>query len=408
MTDPVFGALKIIDCGSYVAGPAAATVFSDLGAEVVKIEPLDGDPLRQLAPVYPSFFWRMDSRNKKGIAIDLKHPTGLEVLERLVRTADVFLTNYRPSLIQRLNLEYETLKALNPRLVYAQITGYGLQGDESERTAFDSTAWWGRSGLQDWIRPHDGDPALSAAGMGDHATSMALFGGISAALYRRELTGEGTRVYTSLVANGAWSHSMSIQAAAAGANWAFEHPRPPRAEGHLNQLYRTQDDRTILINVLNPAKEYLPLLRSLGIDYLIEDERFVNHRTAYENMSELVIEVRRAIRSMSLVDLRSRFDAHQVTYGFAQKTSEVLDDPQLWANDVLVSPEDPVEGYDRTVSSPIWIDGVEKVRPKLAPEIGEHNEEVLSGIGFTAAEIDNMRIEGVIGNTVGEVPGRNK
>jgi formyl-CoA transferase len=201
---------------------------------------------------------------------------------------------------------------------------------------------------------------------------------------------------------------MSIQAAAAGANWAFEHPRPPRAEGHLNQLYRTQDDRTILMNVLNPAKEYLPLLRSLGIDNLIEDERFVNHRTAYENMSELVIEVRRAIRSMSLVDLRSRFDAHQVTYGFAQKTSEVLDDPQLWANDVLVSPEDPVEGYDRTVSSPIWIDGVEKVRPKLAPEIGEHNEEVLSGIGFTAAEIDNMRIEGVIGNTVGEVPGRNK
>ena len=406
MTDPVFSALKIVDCGSYVAGPAAATVFADLGAEVIKVEPLDGDPLRKLAPVYPSYFWRMDARNKKGLAIDLKHPRGREAIERLVRTADVFLTNYRPSLLKRLNLEYETLKDFNSKLVYAQITGYGLQGDESERTAFDSTAWWGRSGLQDWIRPHDAGPALSAAGMGDHATSMALFGSISAALYRREITGEGARVHTSLVANGAWSHSMSIQAAAAGASWAFDHPKPPRAEGHLNQLYRTQDERTILMNVLNPAKEYLPLLHSLGIENLVDDPRFVDHRTAYEHMADLVIRVRQSIGSMSLVELRDRFDAHGITYGFAQQMSEVLNDPQLWANDVLVSPEEPIEGYDRTVASPIWIDGVEKVPPKLAPEIGEHNEEVLTAIGFSTEDIEKMRTEGVIGNIIGKAPGR--
>ena len=182
MADEVFGELKIVDCGSYVAGPAAATVFADLGAEVVKIEPLDGDPLRRLAPVDPSYFWRLDARNKKGLAIDLKTGKGREVLERLVAEADIFLTNYRASLIERLDIGYETLKSLNPRLIYAQINGYGLDGDEAERTAFDSTAWWGRSGLQDWIRMHGNGPALSAAGMGDHATAMSLFGAISACL----------------------------------------------------------------------------------------------------------------------------------------------------------------------------------------------------------------------------------
>lgn len=292
----VFENLKVVDCGSYVAGPAATTVLADLGADVIKIEPAEGDPLRRLAPVYPSYFWRLDARTKRGLSIDLKHPTGREAFERLIRTTDVFVTNYRTSLVERLGLDYETLDAINPRLVYGHMSGYGTRGDEAERTAFDSTAWWGRSGMQDWIRNKGADTTVSSPGMGDHATAMSLFGAIMAALYQREHTGHGARVHTSLAANGAWSHSMAIQAVLADAKWAKNHPnRPDHAPPNLNQQYRTADDRILLMNLLNREKEYLPLLRSLGLEALTNDPRFADASVGFQHTTELVAEVETAI-----------------------------------------------------------------------------------------------------------------
>ena len=401
MPDEIFSRLKIVDCGSYVAGPAAATVLADFGATVVKIEPLTGDPLRMLAPVYPSYFWRMDARSKKGLAIDLKRPEGREALERLVRDCDIFLTNFRTSLIDRLDLSYETLKALNPTLIYAHVTGYGERGDESERTAFDATAWWGRSGLQDWVRADENLPAGNSPGMGDHATAMSLFGAIMAALYRRSETGLGSKVHTSLLANGAWSHSMSIQAAAAGAKWALHHPQRRQGAVHLNKVYTTADDRFLMLNVLNHEKEFGPLLASLGLTELQQDPRFCDVRTAFSNMADFVPYIDSAIRALSLAEVRARFDDHGITYGHVQRTVEALTDPQMRANDVLVDVADPQEEWEQTVASPIWIDGVDKVPPRCAPEIGEHNAEVLASVGYTEDEIEAMAEAGVIGSHVG-------
>ncbi len=397
MPDEVFSRLKVVDCGSYVAGPAAATVLADLGAEVVKIEPLSGDPLRQLAPVYPSYFWRMDSRSKKGLAVDLKTAEGREILERLVKNADVFVTNYRNSLINRLNLGYETLKVLNPRMIYAHVSGYGFEGDDAERTAFDSTAWWGRSGLQDWVRQDASEPAGNSPGMGDHATAMSLFAAIMAALYRREITGAGARVHTSLMANGAWSNSMSIQAVAAGAQWAIRHPTRRPGVTNVNQTYRTTDDRYLTLNILNHAKEYHPLLAALDLVSLLDDSRFADVETAYANMNDLVAHVDGVLSSMTLAEARTTFDKHGITYGHVQRTSEVIDDAQMWANDVMIPVADPREGWEQTVNSPLWIDGVDKVLPTCAPEIGEHSEAVLRGLGFADEEIANLVDKGVVG-----------
>ena len=392
----VFENLKVVDCGSYVAGPAATTALADLGADVIKIEPAEGDPLRRLAPVYPSYFWRLDARSKRGLSIDLKHPTGREAFERLIRSADVFVTNYRTSLVERLELDSETLSALNPRLVYGHMSGYGTRGAEAERTAFDSTAWWGRSGMQDWIRNKGAETTVSSPGMGDHATAMSLFGAIMAALYQREITGVGTRVHTSLAANGAWSHSMAIQAVLADAKWAMNHPnRPDHAPPNLNQQYRTADARIILMSLLNREKEYLPLLRSLGLEALTADPRFADAAVGFGHMRELVSAVEVAIGERTLAELRAAFDRHGITYGFAQHTTEVIDDPQLRANDIVIDVEEPVPGYEATVASPLWIDGVEKRPPRLAPEIGEHNTEILTELGFTADEIDTMAQERV-------------
>src|SRR5216110_2162814 len=208
VTERIFDGLKVIDCASFIAGPAAATVMSDFGAEIVKIEPPGaGDPYRRRAvpvpgkPLNPGFI--LDARNKRSLALDLRADAGRAVLYRLVRDADVFITNYPPPVRQRLKITYDDLAPLNPRLIYASFTGYGETGSEANKPGFDSNAWWARSGMMDLVRPdHAGPPARSLPGMGDHPSALALFGAIVAALYRRERTGKGAHVGTSLMANG--------------------------------------------------------------------------------------------------------------------------------------------------------------------------------------------------------------
>src|SRR5947207_10518190 len=212
----VFDGLKVIDCASFIAGPAAATVMSDFGAEVIKIEPPGaGDPYRRRAtpPVGPGLAsnpgFALDGRNKKSLALDLRAPAGQAVLRRLVGDADVFITNYPPPVRRRLGITYEDLAPLNARLIYASFTGYGEIGEEADKPGFDSNAWWARSGLMDVVKPFTGaEPARSVAGMGDHPSAVALYAAIVTALYRRERTGKGTRVGPSLMANGPWSNGF--------------------------------------------------------------------------------------------------------------------------------------------------------------------------------------------------------
>ncbi len=194
MSEHIFDGLKVIDCASFIAGPAAATVMSDFGAEVVKIEPPGmGDPYRRRAvplperPLNPGFFF--DSRNKKSLALDLRTEAGRSVLYRLVETADVFITNYPRPARTRLGITYDDLKHLNERLIYASFTGYGETGPEADKPGFDATAWWARTGLMDLVRAGaEVNPARSLPGMGDHPSALGTYGAIVTALYQREKT----------------------------------------------------------------------------------------------------------------------------------------------------------------------------------------------------------------------------
>jgi crotonobetainyl-CoA:carnitine CoA-transferase CaiB-like acyl-CoA transferase len=201
VTERIFDGIKVIDCASFIAGPAAATVMSDFGAEVVKIEPPGmGDPYRRRAvpvpgrpAINPGFV--LDSRNKKSIALDLRAEAGREVLHRLVREADVFITNYPPPVRQRLRITYDDLAPLNERLIYASFTGYGESGPEANKPGFDATAWWARTGLMHLVRAgEEATPARSLPGMGDHPSAMGTYGAIVTALYQRERTGKGNYV----------------------------------------------------------------------------------------------------------------------------------------------------------------------------------------------------------------------
>jgi len=218
--DGLFADLLVIDCASFIAGPAAATMLADFGAREIKIEPpVTGDSYRQLKhlpsmpPSEHDYSWLLDNRNKESLALDLKQAPARAIFETLLKRCDVFITNYPGPVREKLRLRADDLLPLNPRLIYASITPYGESGPEKDRTGYDATAWWARSGLMDHVRASpDAAPGLSVPGMGDHPTAATLFAGIAAALYRREKTGKGGHVSTSLLANGLWSNAVAKEA----------------------------------------------------------------------------------------------------------------------------------------------------------------------------------------------------
>src|SRR3954453_7576060 len=230
MADGIFAGLRVIDCASWIAGPAAATIMSDFGADVIKIEPPGaGDPWRGRGAnpnAATDYYWQLTSRNKRSLALDLKHEAGRAVLYRLAADADVFVTNFPLPVRDRLKLAPDDLLPLNPRLIYASFTAYGEQGEEAAKTGFDSTAYWARTGLMDAVRAElDTPPARSMPGMGDHPSATGMYAAIVTALYRREKTGKGGIVRSSLLQNGLWANACAVQTRLFGENVAH---RPTR------------------------------------------------------------------------------------------------------------------------------------------------------------------------------------
>src|SRR6266404_2336754 len=272
--------LRVIDSASFIAGPVATTILADLGADVIKLEPPDGDPYRHRTggPGVPdspyNYRWIVDNRTKRGLALDLRRAEGRAVLHRLVRSADVFVTNTPLDSRARLGIRWEDLAPLNTRLIYASITAYGERGEEAPRSGFDSTALWARTGLMDLVRPSpDSPPSRSLPGMGDHPTGVSLFGAIMAALYQRERTGRGGMVSTSLMANGLWWNAIQVQGILCGARTPV---RPPREESvsALANLYRCRDGRWFLLSLTADERRWEPLAKALGRADLLSDPRF--------------------------------------------------------------------------------------------------------------------------------------
>ena len=395
----LFEGLKVIDCASFIAGPAAATIMADFGADVVKIEPPEGDPYRTLSqyPGYPAtlhnYPWDLDSRNKRSLVLDLKKVEGQAVLYRLVSQADVFITNLPLPVRGRLRIGHQDLLALNARLIYASLTAYGETGPEADKTGFDATAYWARSGLQDLIRPdHTAPPSRAVAGLGDHPTAVALYAAIATALYRRERTGRGGHVSTSLLANGVWANAVQVQAQLSGVVYP---PRPPRASAPnpFGNVYRCRDDRWLNLVMLNEAKQLPPLLEALGQPRLLADARFATQAARRANNVELIAVFDLAFAAHDLAEWRHRLDAVGITFGVTGTLSDIPDDVQMRAAGVVV-PFDGAEGL--TVSNPIRLDGMAEPVLRSAPALGEHSVEVLKDAGFSDDDIAALKANGAV------------
>ncbi len=397
----LFAGLKVIDCASYIAAPCAATVLADYGADVIKIEPPEGDVYRELytlpgaANATGNYPWELDSRNKRSLCLDLKTPAGLAVLERLIPQTDVFITNLPLQVRARLRIGQDTLCALNPRLVYASFTAYGETGPEADKPGFDATAWWARSGLMDLIRPDfEAPPARSAAGFGDHPSGITLYAAIVSALFRRERSGKGGVVSSSLLANGLWSNGVQVQASLMGGKFP---PRLPRTKvpNAMSNIYRCRDGRWLNLVILNEARQCGPLFEVLGCAQEFGSAKFSTSKARGENSQELIALLDKHFAQRDLADWRARLDAAGISFGVVGTLDDIPNDEQMRVSGAIVPFAD---GNGLTVAAPFAISGASQAAPRRAPQtVGQHSEEVLAQAGFSANEIQELWAAGALG-----------
>ncbi len=404
--DNIFSGLRVVDFASFIAGPGAAVILSDFGADVIKVEPPTGDTQRIIYKVPPqprahdNYPWHLDNRNKRGLALNLKSADSQEVLERLVKWADVLIVNTPHPARKRLKLEYDDVAAWNPRLIYADLTGYGDKGPDASLPGFDITSFWARSGLLGLTRDAGSPPTQPLAGSGDHATAISLFSGIVTGLYRRERTGKGSYVTTSLLATGVWSSGIAIQGALCDAKFFPLHDRLKPTNATFN-VYQSSDDHWFLI--VTTPDHWRSLATAIGRPDLLSDARFADPAKQAVNAAALAEILDKLFRSQPLAHWRDAFEKAHIPFGIVQTPAEVINDPQLHENDIIVPLEGAGGKLTSTISSPIQVHGVAKVPARRAPGIGEHNDEILEQLGFSESEIEGLQASGAVPQTKRQV-----
>ena len=399
-SDHLLEGIKVIDAASFIAGPSAATIMSDYGAEVIKIEPQSGDSLRNLIingrmPIGPeNYCWELTSRNKKSISLNLKDVKAQNILLDLVKEADVFITNMPFPIRKKLKITAEDIMPHNESIIYASLTGHGEVGPDADRTAYDSMAWWARSGLMDFVRPSNNSPvAWSTPGMGDHPTGMALYGAIMTALYKRERTGEGSEVSTSLMSNGAWANGVFIQAALMDVEFP-DRPEPlPRHPFY--DFYTTKDEREFALGMINSRIEWPKLADILDRKDWIDRELF-DFENPFDNADILRAELSDEFKNRKLKEVDELLRNSAVTYGVLGRTTDHREDSQFLETETLVPLEHESFEDLYTVNSPFNIVGENKINFSRAPKIGEHTEQVLTEMGYERSDLEELKNENSI------------
>ena len=392
--------LRVLDISSFIAAPAAAVVLGDWGADVIKVEGPEGDPNRRImhdSSNYPksevNYPWQMDSRNKRSIVLDLKKAEARAALDKLIEKADVLICNFPPPVRDKLKLAYEDARRVNPRLIYASLTGYGETGPDRDRPGFDATAYFARSGLLDAQRYEGGPPGVPGPAQGDRATAMALVSSILMALMHRMKTGEGSWVGTSLLGNGLWSCGVIAQAALVGA-YLPHRPPPDRPRSALGNIYRTADDRWLQLTIVRTDKMWRPLCEALDHASLADDPRFATEPERRAHSADLARIFSDTFAAKPYEHWRQALAQHGITFGVISRPQDVPDDQQAVACGAVVDTDIPE--MPRTLSNPIRLSFAEQQVAHPAPALGQHSDEILREAGLSAPQIAELKAIGAV------------
>ena len=402
MAGPLEG-ITVVELGVWVAGPAAGGILADWGADVVKVEPIGGDPGRLFQfilggdmPTNPVF--DMDNRGKRSIAMDLTTGDGLAVMHELLASADVFVTNVRLGGLERLGLDHPSVTARHRRLVYAAVTGYGMQGAEADSGAFDVAGFWARSGIAHLLTPEGGDPPFQRGGMGDHSTALATAAGVCAALVARERTGEGQLVSTSLLRQGAYTISFDLSITL-GWGLTLNIGRRDNMGNPAMNNYTAGDGRRFWLVGLEPSRHWEPLVRAVGRPDWIEDERYATPRARRHNAPQLVVELDEIFATRSLDEWAEIFAAEpELFWAPIQSPDDLLADPQFAAAGGLVEVPDGAT-TSTMVATPVDFSRTAWEPTGTAPRLGEHSDEILRSLGHSDTEIEALVAAGVVGRS---------
>lgn len=380
MPGPLEG-VKVVELGVWIAGPAAGGVLADWGADVIKIEPPEGDPARSFGamlgqdlPTNPVF--ELDNRGKRSVMLDLRTDEGKDAALALLDEADVFVTNVRGSALARLGLDDVTLRARNPRLIYGHITGFGREGPDSDKAAFDIAAFWSRAGIAHLLTAPGGKLPFQRGGMGDHSTGATFAGGICAALFNREKTGEGQLVSSSLYRQGVYTVGFDLNVVLGWGRHPAIGTRETMASPSVNN-YSAGDGRHFWIVGLEGDRHWPPLARIVGHPEWIDDPRFATAVDRAANCTELIALLDAEFATKTLDEWAPLFDAEpDMFWSRVQDPFEVVNDPTLRAAGGIVEVPDEY-GTTPMIATPVDFHGTPWTPRGLAPELGQHTEEVL-------------------------------
>jgi crotonobetainyl-CoA:carnitine CoA-transferase CaiB-like acyl-CoA transferase len=398
------GALKginVVECAEWIAGPGTAAILADWGAEVIKVEPPTGDALRGMKSVQGlklgdvNFLYELPNRNKRSIAIDLTHKDAACVFEDLIKTADVFVTNYRPSAINKMGLTYEKLKAINPRIIYASVSGFGNEGSDSQKPGYDYAGFWARAGLMAKLSETLTTPPCMRPAQGDNTTNLILAGGVVAALFSREKTGLGQEVSTSLYHVGVWVLGFDMQT---NLSIDKEIPTQPRhkAPNPLWNFYQAKDLRWIQLVMIQSQRYWPKFCKAIAKEELENDTRFNTMEARESNCSDLISILDEIIASKTTIEWDTIFRGHDLIFERAYSISEITKDPQALANGFFQKVMHPILGETSIVSSPIKFSVTPAYIRSTAPQTGEHTEEILQEMGYDWDRIGVLKEGGII------------